>query len=229
MAMYFEDVGNGQKRKWQCFVCGKGYDDYLPYKEHIIEEHEQGREYIRCPDCDAPVRDMPTHYKVKHPKRIMPKGIQTKVTVWKDFKPGGNKPKKTRKPTCRKGEFPSKKNGCDIPYRSGMEEEFYNLLEEDVDVESFFAEPFKVPYYFNGKWHDYIPDIRVNFVDGSTEIWEVKPATQTGPEYEQNQTKWASMNDHANNMGWTFVVQTEVGLGKLKKKISRQRQSILTD
>ena len=83
------------------------------------------------------------------------------------------------------------------------------------------AEPFKIPYYWKGKWHDYIPDIRVNYVDGSTEIWEVKPASQT--DYEQNKCKWTAMNDHAANMGWRFIVQTEVGLGKFKNKMLRQR------
>jgi hypothetical protein len=223
MAIYYEDAGGGQKRKWQCFVCGKCYDEYPEYKEHILAEHEKGREYLECPDCHAPVRDMPSHYRAKHPKRIMPKGIQTKVAIWRDFKPGSNKKKKTRKPNFRQGTFTSQKSGCDFIYRSGMEEEFFNLLEQDGDVESFRSEPFKVPYYYQGKWHDYIPDIRINYIDGSTEIWEIKPATQTGPEYEQNQAKWAAMNDHALNMGWQFVVQTEVGLGKLKKKVSRQR------
>lgn len=228
MGLYFEDSGKVQKRKWQCFVCGKSYDDYPEYKEHILTEHEKGREYLECPDCGAPVRDMPMHYKAKHPKRIMPKNLQTRVAVWRDFKSSGAK-KKTKKPTFRQGTFSSQKSGCDLTYRSGMEEEFYNLLEQDSDVTSFHAEPFKVPYYFKGKWHDYIPDIRVNFIDGSTEIWEVKPATQTGPEYEQNQAKWAAMNDHAQNYGWQFVVQTEVALGKLRKKVARQRQQILND
>lgn len=221
MGLYFEDGGN-KKRKWQCFVCGKAYDEYTTYKEHILAEHEMGREYLKCPVCDAPVRDMVMHFRAKHPQRIMPKGIQTRVAVWRDFKPDGTK-KKTRKPNFRQGEFTSKKNGCDIHYRSGTEEEFYNLLEQDADVETYAAEPFKIPYYFNGAWHDYIPDLRVNFIDGSTEVWEIKPASQTGPEYEQNQAKWAAMNDHAANLGWQFVVQTEVALGKLKKKISRQK------
>jgi DNA-directed RNA polymerase subunit RPC12/RpoP len=223
MSRLFEDAETNKKggRKWQCFVCGKNYPDYAEYKEHILEEHEEGREYLKCPDCGAPVRDMKNHYKAKHPKRIMPKGLQTRVSIWHDFKPGGKK-KTTRKPKFRSGEFESKKSGCLLHYRSGMEEEFYNLLEQDEDVVTFYAEPFKVPYYYKGKWHNYIPDIRVNFMDNSTEIWEVKPANQT--DYDQNRCKWAAMNDHATNMGWGFVVQTEVALGKLKNKVTRQRK-----
>jgi hypothetical protein len=223
MGLLFEDAGKNGKvaRKWQCFVCGRNYEDFQTYKEHIFQTHEEGREYVRCPDCTAPVRDLVTHYKAKHPKRVMPKGVQTRVAVWHDFKSGSEKKKTTRKPTFRTGSFTSKKSGCDLPYRSGLECEFYELLEADNDVASFFPEPFKVPYYFQGQWHDYIPDIRINYIDGSTEIWEVKPANQTA--YDQNRAKWASMNDHALNHGWGFVVQTEVGLGKLKAKVKRQQ------
>lgn len=223
MSRLFEDASSGEKggRKWQCFVCGKVYADYHTYKEHIIVEHDEGREYLKCPDCSAPVRDLTAHYKVKHRSRIMPKGLQTRVSVWHDFKPGGNKKKKTRKPKFRTGEFDSKKSGKLITYRSGMEEEFYNLLEQDRDVTSFSAEDYKVPYYWQGKWHNYIPDIRVNFIDGSIEIWEVKPANQT--QQEQNKAKWASATDWASNHGWMFTVQTEVGMGKLKTKVNRQK------
>lgn len=222
MSRLFEDASASGKggRKWQCFVCGKIYQDYPTYKEHIIVEHDEGREYLSCPDCNAPVRDLSAHYKAKHRSRIMPKGLQTRVSVWHDFKPGGGK-KKTRKPKFRTGEFDSIKSGKLIRYRSGMEEEFYNLLEQDSDVTSFHAEPYKVPYYWQGKWHNYIPDIRVNFIDGSVEIWEVKPANQTAQ--EQNKAKWASANDWAINHGWLFTVQTEVGMGKLKAKVNRQK------
>ena len=227
MSKLFEDTGKSSSRKWQCFVCGRNYDDFATYKEHIIGTHEEGREFIKCPDCDAPVRDLTTHYKAKHPKRIMPKGVQTRVAIWRDFSSNGGKKKTTKKVSFRTGTFTSRKSGCDIPYRSGMECEFYELLESDRDVANFVAEPFKVPYYYQGAWHDYIPDIRVNFIDGSTEIWEIKPANQTA--YEQNRAKWGSMNDHAMTHGWQFAVQTEVGLGKLKSKVKKQQEQIIKD
>lgn len=224
MSKLFEDTGKN-KRKWGCFVCGRNYDNFADYKDHIGTEHEEGREYITCPACKAPVRDLKLHFKAKHPNRLMPKNSQTRVATWFDFKPGkdGKKRRQTKKPKFRTGFFESKKNGCEIFYRSGLEEKFYNLLEQDNDVIGFCAEPFKVPYFWQGKWHDYVPDLRVNYIDSSTEIWEIKPATQTT--YDQNQAKWASMNDHAINMGWNFVVQTEVGLGKLERKISKQQKN----
>ena len=223
----FEEKSN--KRKWQCFICGVNHEDYQTYKSHILEKHDEGREYIKCPDCEAPVRDMIMHYKAKHPSRIMPKTVQTKVAVWRDFKSNGEKKKTTtrRAPQIRTGYFPSKKAGKEVYYRSGLECEFYELLESDQDVSSFAVEPFKVPYYYinpvtgQGDWHDYIPDLKVNFIDGTTQIWEIKPSDQTL--YDKNRAKWGSMQDHALNHGWDFIVQTEVGLDKLRHKIKKQK------
>jgi hypothetical protein len=223
MPLTFEDAGFGAKRRWQCFVCGKQYEDYAGYKDHVVTDHEEGREWIKCPDCEAPVRDMKMHYAAKHPNRVLPKDCQTRVAVWFDHKrqKDGTKKPTARKTNFRKGSFTSQKCGRDFVYRSGLEEEFFNLLEEDADVESWAAEPFKIPYFWHNEWHNYIPDIRINFVDGSTEIWEVKPANQT--DYEQNKCKWAAANNYCSNIGWDFIVMTEVGLGKFKHKIKKQR------
>lgn len=222
MSKLFEDTGNS-KRRWQCFVCGKQYTTYEEYKDHIVQEHEEGREYISCPDCKAPVRHLPSHYKTKHRSRIMPKNVQTRVAVWHDFSSSGKK-KKTRKPTFDQGYFESNKmNGNLYYYRSGYEREVYDFLESDSDVQAYYAEPFKVPYHHKGEWHDYIPDLRIEFIDGSVEIWEIKPANQT--HYDINQSKWAAAANFAENHGWKFNVITEVGMGKLKTKIMRQQNS----
>lgn len=219
----FDDAATKGKRKWQCFVCGKGFDTYDTYKSHIMENHDEGREYLKCPACDAPVREMRYHYQVKHPNRMLPTGIQMRVGVWNDFGPGGKK--KTRKMQFQSGEYDSRKNGTTLHYRSGMERDFYEQLEADLDVISFQAEPFKVPYFWQGKWHDYIPDIRIDYIDGSVEIWEIKPDNQRG--LEQNQCKWASMQTYAENMGWGFCIQTEDGLLKLKNKVIKQRRLLM--
>lgn len=221
MSRLFEDAGvNNKKRKWQCFVCGKQYPDFDSYKNHIIAEHDEGREYIKCPaeGCGAPVRDLRTHWKLKHPKRIMPKNCQMKVIVWSDFSSTGKKKKtKTRN---RQGYFPSKKMGKDIYYRSGLEADFYDCLERDEDVKAYEAEAVKVPYYWNGSWHNYITDLLVEFHDGSKEIWEVKPSQQT--DYDQNKAKWTCANNYCENVGIKFIVQTEVLLDRYKAKIKRQ-------
>lgn len=224
MVLLFEDAGKTAKRKWQCFICGKCYESYEEYKGHIIESHDEGREYISCPDCGSPVRDMKMHYKVKHKNRIMPNNLQTKVAVWNDFKigkDGKSQKKSTRKPNFRKGIFTSNKCGRDFEYRSGMECDFFECLEADLDITYFSYESLKIPYFHKGAWHNYIPDLKVTFADNSIEIWEIKPANQT--HYEQNKAKWVAANNYCSNLGWNFVVLTEVGLGKLKSKIKQQQ------
>lgn len=206
-------------RKSTCFVCGVKFDTLKDMNDHIVEYHDEGREYIKCPDCGYCVRDMIVHYKVKHPKRIMPKNCQTKVSVWNDFSSDGKK--KTRKPSFRTGHHISTKTGAAVRYRSGYECEVYELLDQDKEVIGYDAEPFKVPYVFQGEWHDYIPDIRVNFVDGKVEIWEIKPSSQT--DIEKNKAKWMAMKFYAEKMGWDFTVITESGIGKLRCKIRQQK------
>lgn len=190
-------------------------------REHIVAEHDEGREYLKCPTCDACVRCIRSHYKVSHPNRLIPTNMQMRVTVWHDFTRDGKK--RTKKPAARQGFFISNKmNGKEVHYRSGYECEVYELLEADDEVLAYESEPFHLPYCHEGKWHKYIPDLKIYFTDGSTEIWEIKPATQT--HYKVNQSKWAAMNEHAKNMGWQFTVITEVGMNKLKKKVQQQQQ-----
>lgn len=220
MARLFEDAGQNN-RSWMCFVCGRKYVSYEEYKTHIVTEHEEGREYLKCPACEAPVRDVKTHFKVKHPNRHLPTDVQFKVTVWHDFSPNGTKKKKTRV-NVRTGHFPSKKMNEDLYYRSGLEADFYKCLEEDPDIKTYKIEPFKVPYFWQGEWHNYIPDILVEFIDGVKEIWEVKPGVRTND--EQNLAKWNSADAQAKNIGWRFVVQTEVGLDKYRAKLKKKRQ-----
>ena len=104
------NVPEKNQRKYQCFVCGVQFQDFFEYKQHIIDKHEEGREYVLCPlqRCGAPVRDMRTHFRVKHPSESMPKIKQFKALIWKDFStkhPNG----KTRKPKFREGNYESTK------------------------------------------------------------------------------------------------------------------------
>ncbi len=230
MPLLFEDAGKSKSRKFQCFVCGKNYEAYEEYKEHILQSHQEGREFISCPDCGSPVRDVKLHYKTKHPSRIMPKNVQHRVAVWHDFKVGkfGKSEKKTtRKPSFRSGTFCSKKCNRDFEYKSGMECDFFECLEADVDVLAYSYEGMKIPYFFQGKWHNYLPDIKVTFLDNTIQIWEIKPANQTN--YDQNKAKWAAAQNYCLNIGYEFIVMTEVGLGKLKTKLKQQQARFFTD
>jgi hypothetical protein len=52
------------------------------------------------------------------------------------------------------------------------------------------------------------------------EIWEIKPANQTS--FDKNQAKWKAAAAYCTARGWEFVVYTETGINKLKKKVRDQ-------
>lgn len=226
MGMQF-DIPDKNKRKYQCFVCGEQFTDFSEYKEHIVNKHEEGKDYVICPlqRCQAPVRDMRLHFKVKHPSEKLPKNAMTRAMVWKDIAPRrgkkGDKPEmKTRKPKFRKGIYESTKMGRNFKYDSGYEATVFELLDSWVEVEGFAVEPFKIPYVLDGKPHVYLPDILVSFLDGRKELWEVKPENQTA--LPINKAKWKAAEAACLARGWTFKVITERVINQIKKKVKDQ-------
>lgn len=205
-------------RKYACFVCGRQFEVFDEFTAHIVETHEEGREYVRCPleRCQACVRDIRLHFKFKHQHEPLPKNGQMKAMIWKDQ---GNKKVKTRKPRFREGYMMSTKNGKEMHYRSGKECELYECLEQMPEVLKYDVEPFAVKYFKpdTGEVHEYNPDLSIVFDDGHVEIWEVKPANQT--HLKINQAKWTACQQHCEQRGWDFVVITEVGIEKLKKRV----------
>jgi hypothetical protein len=111
-------------------------------------------------------------------------------------------------------------------YRSGYELEAYLLLDEHQDVTGYEVEPDDciTSYYWNGGYHKYHPDLKVRFNDGHTEVWEIKPSNQTGPEYEQNQSKWDACARNVGQRGWQFSVKTEQGIGRLRQEVLKQKK-----
>lgn len=209
---------DSHERKYQCFVCGKNFLQYDEYKSHIIENHDEGREYVLCPltRCQSPVRDIRSHFRAKHKDDPIPKSGQMKALIWKDQKKDGSL--KTRKPKFREGYMVSNKNGGkEMHYRSGWECEVYECLEAFPDVLAYEVEPFKVQYTYLGEIHEYNPDLKIVYDDGRIEIWEIKPANQTT--LPKNNAKWSACNQHCESRGYQFMVLTEVGLGKLKQKV----------
>jgi len=227
MGMQF-DIPDKHKRKYQCFVCGEQFTDFVEYKEHIVKKHEEGKDYVLCPlkRCGAPVRDMRLHFKVKHPSEKLPKKAQTRAMVWKDISPRRGKKKdgkpvmETRKPKFRKGIYESTKMSRSFKYDSGYEEKVFELLDSWVEVEAFAVEPFKIPYVFEGKPRTYTPDILVTFLDGHTELWEVKPENQTA--LPINKAKWKAAEAACDTRGWLFKVITEQVINQLKKRVRDQ-------
>jgi hypothetical protein len=219
MAQQF-DVPDKNAKKYQCFVCARQFLEFEEYTAHIINTHEEGREYIRCPlaRCGTPVRDVPLHFKAKHPTEPRPQKGQMRAIIWKDLQ--GNGKLKTRKPKLKQGVYTSTKMQKDFIYRSGYESKVYELLDSDHDVLAYEAEPFKIPYVWKGEPHTYTPDILVRFVSGICELWEIKPADQTA--LDQNTAKWDSAERTCIARGWKFVVITEQEINKLNRKVQLQ-------
>lgn len=205
-------------RKWSCFVCGFETKTFESFKDHIIEKHDEGRDYLLCPldRCQAPVRCIKTHFKFKHPDEPLPKCEQLRALIWKDAK----NPRRTKKPKFREGYFISmKNNGKEFFYRSSYECEVLECLENLPEIVSFYVEPFKegIRYLYKGKFKKYFPDLAVTFDDGHMEVWEIKPASQTS--LPMNEAKWIAANEYCRSRGWNFIVITEIGIGKLKTKL----------
>jgi hypothetical protein len=220
MTLPFDNSG----QKFVCFCCGIQFSEYEEFKSHIIENHEEGREYVKCPlpHCGAPVRDVKLHLKVKHP-HVNPKNFsgQARAIIWHDF--CGNV-KKTRKPRFKQGKYQSIKTGKTLGYRSGLEEKLYKILDQHEDVLSFYSEPFNIDYIHKGQAHKYTPDLIVSFIDGRKQVWEVKPSNQT--DLEMNKNKWRAAQEACKVRGWSFEVYTEQRIDKLSKEVRRQNENI---
>lgn len=205
-----------ENRKFTCFVCGINLGSHEEYKNHILEKHEKGRDYVLCPlvRCGFPVRCIKTHYKVHHPKEklVITKDCQLKATIWKDF---STSKKIHKKPAFKEGHFHSEKNKKLLHYRSGYELEVYKALEKIPDVKEYYVEPIKIGYLFEGKKHTYNPDLVIIYQDNHKEIWEIKPSNQT--DLPKNNAKWVACDNYCQSRGWRFVVITERGISKLKK------------
>lgn len=219
MVLPFYDDENKDKKKYQCFICGNEFLVFNDFKQHIFDEHEEGREYIKCclPHCQAPVRDLRQHFKSKHPAYAIPTTGQMKALIWKDQ--GKNGKLKQRKPKFREGYMSSNKNGKDMHYRSGYECKVYEILESDPNVLRYDVEPFPIKYSFNGETHDYFPDLIVYYVDPEKppEVLEIKPSAQTS--LPKNKAKWTFCQQYCESRGYNFIVLTEKGIELLRKKV----------
>jgi len=201
-------------KNYVCFVCSLMIESLEEFRTHIVQNHEEGTDYITCPcdNCKIPVRDLKTHYAVKHPEHSIPSGYPTRPIIIRDARVKKGKKKVTKFKT---GSFYSKKNNKDLYFRSGLESEFYKILEKRRDVLNYSVEALEIEYYFEGYTHRYIPDILVEFTDGRKELWEIKPKSQT--KLPKNTAKWSAANEYCKKRNWKFIVLTENGLKMLKK------------
>lgn len=108
------------------------------------------------------------------------------------------------------GMYDSVKMGR-IWYRSSYEKRAYEILDADDTVISFNKEPFSIIYEFDKKIKRYVPDIIINYHDGSKKLIEVKPAGMIG--LPQNIAKQTAAIKFCADAGIMFECWTEVELG----------------
>lgn len=61
-------------------------------------------------------------------------------------------------------------------FRSSWEEALFKHLDVSATVKTYAVEPIKISYTYNNNRRWYVPDVLVEYVDGSKRLFEVKPA-----------------------------------------------------
>lgn len=106
--------------------------------------------------------------------------------------------------------FESAKCGKTFYCRSSYERRYLELLESDPDVTSYEVEPIAIPYVFDGRIRNYIPDVLVTRVSCGQQLVEVKPTALT--ETVQNVTKADAARVWCKQNGINFLVVSESDL-----------------
>ena len=78
------------------------------------------------------------------------------------------------------GKYPSWKMGRMLQWESVHEHNAFRLLDADPQVKSFNEQPCIIEYVHGGELRKHVPDILVEFKNGTKEIWEVKTAHDAG-------------------------------------------------
>lgn len=212
-------------KRLRCFCCGSEHSDYDEYKTHIFEDHadEENNLWVKCPHCDWPIRDIKSHFKIKHPHVEIPKVPQMRARIWKEWDSKKKKMKRVKsgkgqgKQNFNEGYFLSRKNGDNrFHYRSSWELYVMECLEDFEEVFSWASEPFPITYQLNGKQHMYLPDFVIHYKDKSIFMVEVKPKNQCGQ--EMNKAKWVAAKAYCDARRWKFEVWTEDHIVELRRK-----------
>lgn len=84
-------------------------------------------------------------------------------------------------------------------------------MEQDEDVISWETEPFRVPYLFEGREHNYVPDILVKMKNGTIAVIEVKPESLVDD--PKNKAKIEAGRAFCSELEYGYVIMSEQDLG----------------
>lgn len=74
--------------------------------------------------------------------------------------------------------------------RSNFERIWFRVFDNDPLILHWYPEPGRIPYLWEGSVHNYKPDAKIRYIDGRTEIIEIKDEREWAD--LQNQAKWAA-------------------------------------
>jgi hypothetical protein len=215
----FDNSELEDNKKYYCFICAQEFPGYEVCKNHIIETHEENTEYLLCPACKTPCRDIKSHWRVKHKSFALPKLPSyrvEKIYDW-DEKHRKNSRKKLK---WKEGFFDSIKMGKQIHYRSSWERDVMICFEKCVDVIEYYGDNHLcIEYYIHGVKKRYWPDFTVKMKNNETYIIEIKPENQT--DWEINKAKWTYALAFCQKKQYNFQVWTQKYIRKVKTRAVR--------
>lgn len=217
--MQYDNSEIPKEKKYICFICIQDFKDFHQYQKHIIENHQEGQDYIKCPFCGTPCRDVKSHWIVKHKDRPVPKMEKYRAEKWVNWEVLYMRNKK-KKSKWKEGFFDSIKMGKQIHYRSSWERDVMICLEKCINVSEFYGDDHLcIPYMMGGKIHRYWPDFTVKMDNNNIFIIEIKPLDQT--EWTINQSKWKFAIEYCAKRQWEFQVWTQKYIRKIKMRSIR--------
>lgn len=112
------------------------------------------------------------------------------------------------------GLFPSRKNGCSIPFESGLERDLCYQLEFDDAVKSYASQPVAISYVRpSGRRCRGFPDFLVEFhveANRPDEIRDVKPRSQLRHNWKDLKPRLRAACEYARARGKLYRLQSEV-------------------
>lgn len=97
------------------------------------------------------------------------------------------------------GAFFSSKLQRMVEFESLLEHDFLMRLEESAEVSFYLEQPFKIDYEFDGRVHQYFPDVFFLLKDGRGVVVEVKPVFHMA--LHRNQVKFAALQEYCASRG----------------------------
>lgn len=111
---------------------------------------------------------------------------------------------------AKKGKYVSSKTGVQMTYRSSWELRYFSYLDKNPDVVTYYSEFLKIPYVSSvrsGKVKNYVPDVYVEYIDGSRKVIEIKPSSKL--DMSVNVKKFNAARDWCNSNEIEFEIVTE--------------------